>query len=97
MNKHLVKGWETAVFRCYNNITPDLDITNGNCICCRRNAPLCARQCSWCWNNKVLPLAPSQEPEALEDAFTPEEPEALENAFTPGTDSRNKIPRGTDV
>ena len=87
VNKHLVKGWETAVFRCYNNITPDLDTTNGNCICCRRNAPLCARQCSRCWNNKVEPtcLALTQEPDALEDAFTP------------GTDSRNKIPRGTDV
>ena len=87
VRKHIVKGWETAVFRCYNNITPDFNITNGDCICCKRHEPLCARQCAWCWNNRAVPPAPPQESEEVP---------ALEDECTPGT-SRNKIPRGSDA
>ena len=72
--KHIVHGWGTAVFRYYNNITPGLNIFKGDCICCKRYEPLCARQCAGCWSNSVVPPAPPLELEgvlALEDECTP--------------------------
>ena len=85
--KHIVQGWGTAVFRCCNNITPGFSIFKGDCICCKRYEPLCARQCAWCWNNSVVPPAPPQEFEGVL---------ALEDECTPATSS-NKIPRGSDA